>query len=39
MVGSGKRRKFRDADFKRSWESLSTFRENIQTWKSLGYLN
>ena len=28
----------RDEDFKRSWESLSTFRKNIETWKSLGYL-
>ena len=28
----------RDEDFKRSWESLSTFRKNIETWKTLGYL-
>ena len=28
----------KDADFKRAWESLSTFRKNLQTWKSLGYL-
>ena len=28
-----------DVDFKRSWESLSKFREDIATWKSLGYLN
>ena len=29
----------RDEDFKRSWNSLSTFRKDIATWKSLGYLN
>ena len=29
----------RDEDFKRTWESLSTFRRNIETWKSLGYLD
>ena len=28
----------RDEDFKRSWESLSTFRQNIERWKALGYL-
>ncbi len=28
-----------DADFKRSWESLSKFRQEIETWKSLGYLD
>ena len=28
----------KDTDFKRSWESLNTFRKNIETWKSLGYL-
>ena len=28
----------KDADFKRSWESLSNFRNNLKTWKSLGYL-
>ena len=28
----------RDEDFKRSWESLSEFRKNIETWKTLGYL-
>ena len=28
----------RNEDFKRSWESLSTFRKNIETWKNLGYL-
>ena len=28
----------RDEDFKRSWESLSTFRKNIEKWKTLGYL-
>ncbi len=29
----------KDADFKRVWESLSTFRESYKGWKSLGYLN
>ena len=28
-----------DADFKRSWESLSLFRKEIEVWKSLGYLD
>lgn len=28
-----------DADFKRSWESLSKFRKDIEVWKSLGYLD
>ncbi|PPR27360.1 MAG: Alpha-keto acid-binding periplasmic protein TakP [Alphaproteobacteria bacterium MarineAlpha9_Bin4] len=28
-----------DADFKRSWESLSSFRKEIEVWKSLGYLD
>ena len=28
----------KNEDFKRSWESLSTFRKNIEKWKSLGYL-
>ncbi|MEC6997310.1 MAG: TRAP transporter substrate-binding protein [Pseudomonadota bacterium] len=28
-----------DDDFKRSWESLSKFRQEIATWKSLGYLD
>lgn len=27
-----------DADFKRTWESLSTFRENYAEWKDIGYL-
>jgi len=29
----------KNADFKKVWESLSTFRENYATWKDLGYLN
>ena len=28
-----------DIDFKRSWESLSSFRKEIEVWKSLGYLD
>jgi len=28
-----------DADFKRAWESIATFRENYSEWKSIGYLN
>jgi len=27
-----------DADFARTWESYSTFRENYQIWRDLGYL-
>jgi TRAP-type mannitol/chloroaromatic compound transport system substrate-binding protein len=27
-----------DADFKRVWESLSSFRANYKIWKELGYL-
>ncbi len=29
----------KDEDFRRSWNSLSTFRKNYQTWKDLGYLD
>ena len=29
----------KDADFKRAWESLSSFRKDIKVWQSLGYLN
>ena len=29
----------KDEDFKRSWNSLNTFRENYKTWKNLGYLD
>ncbi len=28
----------KDADFKRTWESLSAFRKDYATWKDLGYL-
>lgn len=28
-----------DADFKRAWESLSSFRENYRQWAELGYLD
>lgn len=27
-----------DADFKRAWESISTFREDYAEWKEIGYL-
>jgi TRAP-type mannitol/chloroaromatic compound transport system substrate-binding protein len=27
-----------DADFKRAWESLQTFRQNYSEWKNIGYL-
>ncbi len=29
----------KDDDFKRSWQSLNSFRQNYKTWKNLGYLN
>ncbi len=31
--------KANDADFARVWESLSTFRDNYQQWRQLGYLD
>ena len=28
----------KDADFKRSWQSLTDFRKSYKTWKELGYI-
>lgn len=28
----------KDADFKRSWQSLQSFRQSYKTWKDLGYI-